>query len=38
MKSFDFFNELLNRVEDLQKSVNKLRSLIRQHVEDLQRT
>lgn len=38
MNSFDFFNEVLNHIEDLQRSLNKLRALVKRRVQELQRT
>lgn len=38
MNSFDFFNEVLNHIEDLQMALDKLRDLIKRRVQELQRT
>jgi len=37
MNSFDFFNELLNQLEALQKIVNKIRELIKTHIPELRK-
>ena len=35
--SYEFYDKLLDRVEDLQKSINKMRELIKKHIQELQR-
>jgi len=36
--SYEFYDKLLARVEDLQKAINKLRNLIKKRVQELRRT
>ena len=36
--SSDFFNEVLNHIEDLQKTLSKMRDLIKKRVQELRRT
>jgi len=36
--SYEFYDKLLDRVEDLQKSITKMRELIKKRVQELRRT
>ncbi len=36
--SYEFYDTLLDRVEDLQKAINKLRNLVKNRVQELRRT
>ncbi len=38
MTSYKFFDQVLNRVEHLQKEINKLRDLVKKRVKELRRT